>query len=83
MNPINLMAETHCDDTVVVPVVLEHPQVQVSPRTRPSGNEADSLSSDGLVLRFYKTTISPFSPQDLQSTANGFQNKTTIATIVL
>ena len=54
MNPINLMAETHCDDAMVVPVILEHQQVQVSLRTKPSNNEADSLSSDGLVLRFYE-----------------------------
>lgn len=60
MNPTNPMAETHCDDTVVVPVILEHPQVQVSLRVKLSGNEADPLPPDGFVLRFYKSTISPF-----------------------
>ena len=55
MNPTNPMAETpHCDDAVVVPVILEHPQVQVSLRMRPSEDNESASLLDGFVLRFYK-----------------------------
>lgn len=74
---------------LVVPVILEHPQVQVSLRTKPSSNEADSLSSDGLVLRFYENhnltiPIGRFLNYHkiFNQTANDFLNKTVIAMIV-